>query len=185
MRAGSATATATTTGTISSEPSSGGLVGYNYGGSIRNSYAQGSAYAYASSSTPYSRSGGLVGRNGNGGRIKNSYARGSVDCVIGESCTDPRFGGLIGYSAGSGSAVTDSYWDTATTGQSDACDSTSVTDCSGATGLTTAEMQAVSAPFPDGLGDAFQLTDGEYPKLFLCAVCTGTLSYDTELLPEQ
>ena len=49
-------------------------------------------------------------------------------------------------------------------------DSTSATDCTDATGLTTAEMQAVSGTFPDGLGAAFQLNAGDYPKLFQCVI---------------
>ena len=60
----------------------GGLVGWNNGGTIQNSYATGSVNGYDSV-------GGLVGWN-NGGTIQNSYVTGSVS-------GDDYVGGLVGF----------------------------------------------------------------------------------------
>ena len=74
----------------------------------------------------------------------------------------------------------------------------------GATGLTIAQMQALvptcadsglppsptcldgtTAAHPSLLGDGFQLTDGEYPRVKKCTTCTGTLKYSDELVSGQ
>ncbi len=78
----------------------GGLVGYNDGGSIAAAYAAGPAH------TRSWNAGGLVGRNR--GDIAVSYSIGySWGC-------DSSAGGLVGHHAGG--AVTGSYWDTQTSG---------------------------------------------------------------------
>ncbi|WP_341707597.1 GLUG motif-containing protein [Halopseudomonas sp.] len=98
----------------------GGLVGYNTG-TISNAYATGSIKG----SDNYV--GGLVGHNA--GTISNAYATGKVE-------GSGRVGGLVGYSSDS-STITNSYWNTNTSGQADAVGEGS---SSGATGLTTAQM---------------------------------------------
>jgi PKD repeat protein len=123
----------------------GGLVGGN-GGMITESYATGSvdgtddvgglvgtnsgtvskSYATASVNGPEDV-GGLVGFNVGGGMVSESYATGLVD-------GSNRVGGLVGLNAES--MVSESYWDTETTGQSSS---------QGGTGLTTSEMTGTAA----------------------------------------
>lgn len=93
----------------------GGLVGYNNGGTVTNSYAR------IGVSTTDGWAGGLVGLS-SGGTVTNSFATGQV--------TGPDAGGLVGRQS-SGSA-TASFWDTQTSGAS--------TSFAGV-GKTTAEMQ--------------------------------------------
>jgi len=92
-------------------------VGWNYPGTVSDCYSSGSV----SGETDV---GGLVGRNY--GTVSNSY---SIGIVIGGS----RVGGLAG--ASYLSTVSDSFWDTQTSGQS-----TSI----GGTGKTTAEMHSIT-----------------------------------------
>ena len=96
----------------------GGLVGGN-DGSIGNSYATGSV-------TGTSHVGGLVGYGFILGSITNSYSTGSV-------FGNTNVGGLVGRNEGT---VTNSYWDTTTSGQSSSA---------GGSGLTTAQMQQASS----------------------------------------
>ena len=81
----------------------GVLVGYNYGGGIRNSYAISSSVS-VSSSRPSSSAGGLIGHNA--GTISNSYALVSVSSASGA-------GGLVGTNIDNrrngGGAVSNSY----------------------------------------------------------------------------
>ena len=81
----------------------GGLVGYNDGGSITNSYATGNVSATSTSIPTYSAyAGGLVGYN-NSGDITNSYATGNVSATS----TDSAYaGGLVGENLGD---ITNSY----------------------------------------------------------------------------
>ncbi|WP_321348703.1 MBG domain-containing protein [Halopseudomonas oceani] len=126
----------------------GGLVGFNQSGTINNAYATGSVEGYA-------RIGGLVGFN-QSGTISNVYATGSVkggDRVGGLAGDNEagtitnayatgsvkgfgNVGGLVG-SNKDGGTVTNSYWNTETSGQASA-----VGDGSGdgTPGLTTAQM---------------------------------------------
>ena len=101
----------------------GGLVGINNGGSITASYATGNITS-TSVVTPWD--GGLVGRNNNG-TITASYSTGTVIAPTGNQ----NRGGLVGSNEGS-SSVTDSYWNTTTSGRS--------TSPAG-TGKTTTELQ--------------------------------------------
>jgi len=130
----------------------GGLVGHSYNsGTITESYS--TADVSGSSSNSSSRVGGLVGENDS--EVANSYARGDVtehfqvgglvgynygtiteSYSTGSVSGDYRVGGLVGYNYNSG-AVTDSYWDTETSGQSGS---------DGGTGLTTDEMTGDDAP---------------------------------------
>ncbi|MDE2405003.1 MAG: filamentous hemagglutinin N-terminal domain-containing protein, partial [Sphingomonadales bacterium] len=104
----------------------GGLVGGN-SGPISNSYSTSAVRATAE------RAGGLVGFMSTNGTITSSFATGKV---TGSSST----GGLLGGYAGAKSApVTNSYWDTVTTGQP--------TSASGGTGLDTAGLAGKLAGF--------------------------------------
>ena len=115
----------------------GGLVGDNAAGGISNAYATGSVIG-----TRYV--GGLVGWNG--ATISKTYATGAVSGSL-------SVGGLVG--SNSSGTVSNSYWDTETTGRS--------SSSGGGTGLTTAQLQDGSSA--SGLGSAFTLTSGLYPYL--------------------
>jgi hypothetical protein len=99
----------------------GGLVGLNEYSTVSNSYSNGNVSGNSSFV------GGLVGFNGaNGyGTVSNSYSTGSVS---GSNKT----GGLVGWNSGS---VSNSFWDTETSGQ---------TTSAGGTGKTIAEMQDIA-----------------------------------------
>ena len=99
------------------QSSTGGLVGFNRG-SIIASYASGDVLGGGGSI------GGLVGENYGGGWISTSYAVGLV------SSDSHDVGGLVG--EGSRYRVSDSYWDTETSWQSDSA---------GGVGKTTAELR--------------------------------------------
>ena len=94
----------------------GGLVGKNTG-TVSNSYFTGSV-------TGHYMVGGLVG--GNGGTVSNSYSIGNVSGNI-------SVGGLVG--GGSSDTVSNSFWDTETSGQATSA---------GGTGKTTAQMKYIA-----------------------------------------
>ncbi|WP_170067496.1 MBG-2 domain-containing protein, partial [Caldimonas thermodepolymerans] len=110
------------TGAVSGRDYVGGLVGRQLGGSITQSYATG-----AVSGRDYV--GGLVGYQ-QSGSITQSYATGAV-------AGDWYIGGLVGYQWGG--SIADSFWDRNTTQQDEAVGN--IGSASGATGLTTAQMQ--------------------------------------------
>ena len=100
---------------------------------MRNSYATGSV---ASDGMPSrDRLGGLLGSMANNARVINSYAIGTVAGAAGNS-----IGALIGLHPGNASDiardVTDSYWNSETTGQSRS---------SGGSGQTTAQLRMPTA----------------------------------------
>ena len=99
----------------------GGLVGLN-AGEIKASYTAGSVTAQTA--TTQFQIGGLAGRNT--GTIQASYSVGPV--ASGSGAT--QVGGLVG--SNPGSTVTDSYWDTETSGQISSV---------GGTGKTTAQLK--------------------------------------------
>ncbi|AWB07315.1 hypothetical protein A6A40_19915 (plasmid) [Azospirillum humicireducens] len=144
-----------TNGHFSGQLFVGGLVGSIEGGvSIENSYFNGSvsgqsivgglvgnsqspldrikrSYAVASVTAAGNRAGGLVGRSYAG--IDQSYASGSVTGAT-------NVGGFIGeHTQGT---ITNSYWDTQTSGQQNGVGNKVVT---GLTGLTTAEARQASS----------------------------------------
>ncbi|WP_029013097.1 filamentous hemagglutinin N-terminal domain-containing protein, partial [Niveispirillum irakense] len=84
----------------------GGLVGHNEG-SITNAYATGSVTGTGTATNI----GGLVGVNFINGTITSAYSTGRVT-------GSTSFGGFLGYNNAVGSAITSSYWDTQTSGQS-------------------------------------------------------------------
>ncbi|ACF14527.1 GLUG domain protein [Chloroherpeton thalassium ATCC 35110] len=108
------------TGEISGIQQVGGIAAYTYNGAtVENCYStatvEGSRYV-----------GGLVGQNGSASTVENSYSTGAVTGTI-----NP-YGGLVGRNSGT---VTNSFWDTETSGQSSS---------EGGTGKTTAEMMQAS-----------------------------------------
>jgi len=134
------------TASVTSDNNVGGLVGEN-GGTVSNSYSSGDVTGYTNvvgglvganydtvtncystgSVTGSSEVGGLVGVNGAGeGIVSNSYSIGSVT-------GDNNVGGLVGENAGT-STVSNSFWDTETSGQATS---------DGGTGKTTAQMKSI------------------------------------------
>lgn len=111
------------TGDVTGSNAVGGLVGDSlYGGKIIDSYATGSVTGSAD------KVGGLVGDNyGAGAQIFNSYATGQV------TGGSDYVGGLVGRNA-DGATVTNSYWDTETSGQ------TTSAGGAGAVGYSTSAM---------------------------------------------
>ncbi len=99
----------------------GGLVGQNYAATVSNSYATGKVSGAGDV-------GGLVGNNvGSHAAIGLTYAAGEV------SGSGSNVGGLVGANTGN---IAESYWDVTTSGQS--------APLTGATGLTTAQMQTAA-----------------------------------------
>jgi hypothetical protein len=104
------------TGSVTGNSSIGGLAGRNYG-TVSNSYATGSVIG-----NEYV--GGLVGFSS--GNVSNSYSSGSVT-------GSESVGGLVGDNYYL-STVSNSFWDTETSGQATS---------DGGTGKTTAQMQDI------------------------------------------
>ncbi len=153
----------------------GGLVGYENNGSISNSYSTGNVVGY-------DRVGSLVGKqNVNSSSIARSYAIGMVTGIV-----SANVGGLLGQ-RNTGGTITDSYWNTTTTGYSVGVGN--VVSASGVTGLTTTEMQAIAAvtgppalSFPSGLASCFRLTANKYPQLYTWDASLATPACTTTLL---
>jgi filamentous hemagglutinin family protein len=118
----------------------GGLVGYN-GGTVQDSYATGAVSGGAGSQNI----GGLVGIN-NGGTVLTSYATGAVSGGTGSS----NLGGLVGANYGT---ISNSYFDTQTTGLSLGIGFDNNNQSANVIGLTTADFQLGVANA--GLGAAF------------------------------
>ena len=117
-----------TTGSVTTTARGGGLVGILSGGTIASSYS--TAYVSGASLT-----GGLVGYRYNGS-VTNSYSTGRVARSSG---TATSIGGLIGDSrAAASGTVTNSYWDTSTSG------TTTSAGGSGVVGKTTRQLQTVT-----------------------------------------
>ena len=137
---------------VSLNGDAGGLVGAQlYGSSITNSYASGSVTATNSA-------GGLVGRQLYGGSITNTYATGSV--------TGSHYaGGLVGEQ--DGGAITASFFDLQTTGQTNGVGSGPT---AGVTGKTTLEMQTQATFTAAGwdftsAAPVWFMPRADYPKL--------------------
>ena len=119
-----------TTGKVAGGAHVGGLLGFYSNGTVSTSYS--TAYVSGSSNV-----GGLLGYRNNGS-VTNSYATGRVARSSGTATT---IGGLIGDSrAAASGAISNSYYDTSTsgcvTGGSDGC-----TTSAGGTGKTTRQLQ--------------------------------------------
>jgi outer membrane protein assembly factor BamB len=163
------------TGPVTGGSSVGGLVGLNQYGTLSNCYATGSVngsgnYAgglaggndqsggiviecYATGEvTGNTYVGGLVGANSNGARVDHSYAVGSVAGSV-------SVGGLVGYN---NSEVTDSYWDTTTTG---------LADSAGGAGRTTDEMMKQSTYVGWDFTTVWRMTESvTYPSFGVAAL---------------
>ena len=111
----------------------GGLVGYHNTGAITASYAAVDAEAKttATAATATLTAGGLVGHTA-GGSVVASYSTGIPSTTGGASPTANK-GGLIGSNSGT---VTNSYWDTSTSG---------ITATGAGTGKTTSQLQTPTA----------------------------------------
>jgi filamentous hemagglutinin family protein len=112
---------ATVTGTTAGANFVGGLIGHDLGYNISNSYSTGAVTSASGSSDV----GGLVGANDNGGTISNSYSTGAV---TGSGVTN--IGGFIGLNSG---AISNSFFDTGTSGTSTGVGSGSSTGLTGNT----------------------------------------------------
>ncbi len=156
------------TGRVSGNSFTGGLVGWNFGGAIRQSYSEADVTGFNASDSGgplwATRIAGLVGGNHGNGTVENSYAtgkargRGHVAGLAGENngggtirnsyatgavsteADFPHKGGLVGWQLGT---VIASYWDTKTTGQDEGV---AQGGKSGAVGYTTDELQKPTAP---------------------------------------
>ncbi|WP_116811074.1 YDG domain-containing protein [Steroidobacter cummioxidans] len=145
------------TGSVNGSTSAGGLVGAN-GGNVSQSYATGSVSgadagglagyndgtigdSYATGSVSGSNSsGGLVGTNyyagvGYIGAISQSYATGSVN--------GGNAGGLVG--SLTGGAVSDSYWDSASTGRGNAVGTTGSGTLSNVTAIDASNRYRIAS----------------------------------------
>ena len=118
----------------------GGLCGSNYEGSITSCYATGNVSGNSSV-------GGLCGSNYEGS-ITSCYATGNV------AGDYDNIGGFCGYQYGSSAKIMNCFWDVETSGFGSSDDNNY-----GATGKTTAEMQALST-FTDADWD-FSNDDGD------------------------
>jgi len=177
------------TGNVTGDSLLGGLVGYNAGGEINDSYASGDV----TGSGTRGGVGGLVGVNG--GHISLTYATGAVTATdpdsfgigglvgingddevgnVDHSWSSGRVtgfdlvGGLVGINAIDSSddegGVQNSYWDMETSGQTDGCSAVALA-CN-ATGLTTAEaLQSASyanfEQWEGQFGENWFMIDGE------------------------
>lgn len=165
------------TGSVGGSDSAGGLVGFNRG-TINNSYSKSYVTglefvgglagsnsgvingSYSTGATAGNRYvGGLVGGNNDEGTITESYSTGPVVASVGRS------GGFVGANKGS---VSDSYWDTETSGMSAS---------EGGVGKTTLEMQSIItftnwdivdiSVFDESNPNVWYLNEGkDYPRLF-------------------
>ncbi len=183
--------TDSSTSTISTSYATGAVTGDSYVGGllggigsgiarINNSYATGAV-------TGNSYVGGLLGASATWGAIiNNSYATGAVT-------GDSYVGGLIGYLKATDttySSISNSFWNTETTGQSSGCGGNDTADAP--TGLTTAQMTSY-ATFSSlwdisdtgGSSAVWRIYDGyTYPLLrsFLSELTvtatSGTRTYD-------
>ncbi len=111
------------TGSVSANGTVGGLVGQSFG-AIRASWSAVTVYDGATGTSP---AGGLTGHNTSSGSVTASWSAGRV-----VSPTSPG-GGLVGSNDGT---VTNSYWDTGTSGRSTSA---------GGVGKSTRELQRPTA----------------------------------------
>ena len=132
----------------------GGLVGYNWGGSLTSCYATGSV-----TGTGYSRCiGGLVGYNYQG-TLTACYATCSVSGYL-------QVSGLAGYNSGS---LTACFWDINTSGTTDGVGNVNP-DPNGVAGKTTAEMKTESTFTSAGWDFVWETVNGPND---IWAICEG------------
>jgi hypothetical protein len=134
------------TGNVTGMIGVGGLVGANAAGDISDSYSAGNV-------TGDMGVGGLVGTNGKGSTLSNSYSSGSVT-------GHEHVGGLVGADSG---IVSNSFWDTETSGQATS---------DGGIGKTTAEMQDI-ATFSDAGWDITTVASDETNPAYIWNIVDG------------
>jgi hypothetical protein len=128
------------TGTITAKGKgtlAGGLVGFHEAGVIENSYASGKVKGGKSGGGGPNASsyGGLVGKNVS--TISFSYSTGAVTGGAGNY-----IGGLVGADGSPSGSITDTYWDTDTSGITNLGQGAgNIVNDPGITGLTTTEFQ--------------------------------------------
>ncbi|MEN6308811.1 MAG: SdrD B-like domain-containing protein [Anaerohalosphaeraceae bacterium] len=167
----SACSTASVTASSASNAYAGGLAGLQTASTITSCFSTGPVHA----SSPTAYAGGQVGFQGAGTTLQKCYSTGLVTAAAATAYQ----GGLLGSKSGD---VTNSFWDTQTSGQSTSA---------GGTGKTTAQMQT-QATFANAGWDftnTWRMCDGtNYPRLqwepllagdFICpdGVSTEDLSY--------
>jgi len=187
---------------VSGEHSVGGLVGFNY---VSDNTHAGVIYRSTSSSSVAGTwdAGGLVGNNW--GYMYDCYAAGDVtgggsigglagsnvyidDAPAAVTGTISRcystgrvsgqgpVGGLVGSNLQSGSEISDSFWDSQSSGQSNMCGENEGNGCANINGRTTEEMKMVqlfieagwdfAGETRNGTDDIWDICDGmNYPKL--------------------
>ncbi len=153
---------------ITGDDKVGGLVGYNNASAVSNSYSTGSVTGsldqvgglvgsnYSIVRNSYSTGsvggryyvGGLMGRNDNSSTVENSYSTGSVSGNL-------YVGGLVGYN--NISTVSNSFWDTETSGTETGIGGGTTT---GATGKTTAQMKTLATFTDAGWDFEIETTNG-------------------------
>ena len=124
------------TGTITSDGTSGGLVGANAPGAILRD-----VYSLVDITSEY-RSGGLVGDNL--GLIENAFAAGNIEDTLGNWPNS--FGGLVGENDAAGSTVIAGFWNIDTSGYPGADDGAGdQTEAqSGIVGISTTGLQDIA-----------------------------------------
>ena len=141
---------------LNNTSSVGGLVGLN-SGALTDSYATGNISVTANNNNSAEvDAGGLTGQTDVFGTVASSFATGSVPLASAQHYS----GGLFGLFSG---AVTSSFWDTQTTGQSNAAGHGSTTG-DGATAETTAALQTASL-LPGFQSNIWNVNAGSYPFL--------------------
>jgi hypothetical protein len=146
----------------------GGISGGN-DGTISLSYSTGSVSSIPVSNTDNFSLGGLVGRNKTGS-ITQSYAMGSIT-----GGPNSVLGGLVATNDAGAGAVTNSYWDVQTTGQS-----TSV----GGTGLTDAQLKSgLPSGFDPTVWGSSPNVNNEYPYLLWQKVGAASAPTVTAIAP--
>jgi len=134
----------------------GGLVGENFGTVIRNCYST----SKVSGMRGEEEVGGLAGANS--GTISDSYSSGPVT-----SKYEPDLGGLIGFDFSSSGSLSDTYWDTTTSGISNPSQGAGTpANDPGIRGLTTTQFQSgLPAGFSKAVWGEKTGIDGGLPYL--------------------
>ncbi|WP_413208175.1 beta strand repeat-containing protein [Rhodospirillum sp. A1_3_36] len=155
---------AVTATTTDRNAAAGGFVGQNYNGTITNAYATGAATASTDGAASTAYAGGFVGDNK--GTITKAYATGNATASAGAFTAVHSARGFAGFN--DTGTITQSYWDTTTSGLADGGGSGTTSDV---TGLTTAQFQNTDSFMTGASGWDFDTTwappsSGFYPQLY-------------------
>ncbi|MDR0476567.1 MAG: filamentous hemagglutinin N-terminal domain-containing protein [Desulfobulbaceae bacterium] len=163
---------AVTTGDYSD--TTGGFVGGN-AGTISNSYSTGAV----TTGTPPgggSETGGFVGASS--GEIFDSYSTGKVSVGIGDGgFVDSTVGGFVGENSNKWGTISNSYWDSQTSG---------LTTSAGGTGLTTAQMMQQASFNNWDFVNIWSINEGQgYPTLRNVGLAGGNtgMTGSTTIIP--